>query len=444
MIVGRESTATTFNAEMIIPGSETLAKHHLAVCRYFHLGDPGKSGSKKSRGNNLGKLEPAGTSSAMSSAKTKIALVIALVLLLVASAGLVATWQFARHRQSASSLQGFWEGSISVNTATLRLLLKVDKTPDGTYTATLDSVDQGARDIPVNAIMLSNGAVRFQLASLQANYEGDLNARATEMSGKWHQGGMSFPLTFKRTKNPSTIAAPLPSSAYARRESSPLQGVWKGTINAGGIPLRLVVKISETSPGKFTGTMDSLDQGARNIPLTAAEFSKPIARFDIASIDGHYEGTLKDDGSEIEGNWTQVGKDFPCLLKRADLTEDAAPNENAYAFASDADLQGFWNGTLETGPSTLRLVLKIARSTNGTYTAALDSLDQGAKDIHAATVSFNAPNVEVEWPALRASFHGQLEKGKLVGIWQQGPSDFPLELERTNRLTRASAPKGKN
>ena len=377
----------------------------------------------------------------MPSTKTKIAVAVALGLLLVTSVGLIATWQFVRALQNASNLQGLWEGSLAVNTVTLRLVLKVDKTPNGDYTATLDSVDQGAADIPVKDLSLSNRTVRLQLASLQARYEGDLNWRGTEMSGQWHQGRGSIPLTLKRTKTPSTIATPLPSSAYAPRESSPLQGVWKGTINAGRIPLRIVVKISESSPGKFTGTMDSADQGARNIPLTTAEYSKPTARFDIASIDGHYEGALKEDSSEIEGNWMQAGKSFPCLLKRSDPAEDAAPRESAYAFASDTDLQGFWNGTLQAGPAKLRLVLKIAKATNGTYLATMDSTDQGARDIQASKVVFNAPDVEVEWPALRALFHGQLEKGKLVGFWQQGPSDLPVEFERTNRVASASAAK---
>lgn len=382
----------------------------------------------------------------MSAPKSKTILVVAVVLLLCIAAGVV-TWQFTRNHRSAPDLQGFWEGSLDVKqNMTLRLVLKVDKSADGGYTATLDSIDQGAKDVPVGTVTLSNTTVSFFLASLQGGYEGTLNARATEMSGEWKQGGANLPLTFKRTKNPSTIAAPLPSAAYARRQDSPLQGAWKGTINAGGVPLRIVVKISEASPGKFTGTMDSTDQGARNIPLSTIEFSKPTARFDIASIDGHYEGTLKDDGSEIEGTWTQVGKDFPLLLKRADPAEDAAtaPSESAYAFASDRELQGFWRGNLDAGGATLRLVLKIARATNGTYSATMDSPDQGAKDIPATSVTFNDPNVEVEWPALRALFHGKLENGKLVGFWQQGPSDSPIELERTNRVASASIPKGKN
>jgi hypothetical protein len=375
----------------------------------------------------------------MSSARTKIALIIALVLLLAVSAGLVATWQFMRHRQSASDLQGFWEGTVSVGHMTLRIVLKVDKAPDGTYTATMDSIDQGAKDIPVNAMTLSNRTVHFELPALRAKYEAGLNARATEMSGEWQQGGTKIPVTFMRTKTPSIIPEPLPSSAYAKREDSPLQGVWKATLEL-GIPIRLVVRISETSPGKFTGTMDSPDQGARNIPLTTAEYSKPTARFDITSIDGHFEGTLKDDGSAIDGTWTQGANGIPCLLTRADPAEDTAPDASAYAFASDTDLQGIWNGTLDTGRSKLRLVLKIARATNGTYSATMDSPDQGSKEMQATVVNYNAPQLMAEWSALRAFFHGELKEGKLIGFWQQGAREFPLELERTNRATSTSAP----
>ena len=374
----------------------------------------------------------------MASARTKIALIIGLVLLLLVSGGLVGTWQFVRHRQVASDLQGFWEGTLSVGHMTLRLVLKVDKTPDGTYTATMDSVDQGAKDIPVNAMTLSKSTVQFQLPALRAKYEGALNARATEMAGEWQQGGTKIPITFKRTKTPTTIPAPMPASAYARREGSPLQGVWKGTLEL-GVPLRLVVRISETSPGQFAGVMDSPDQGARNIPLTTAEYSKPTARFDITSIDGHFEGTLKDDGSAIDGTWTQRGNGTPCLLTRADPVEDTAPDASAYTFTSDTDLQGIWTGILNVGAAKLRLVLKIARATNGNYSATLDSPDQGSKDIQATVVNYNAPLVMVEWSALRALFHGELEKGRLVGNWQQGPAEFPLELERTNRVTSASA-----
>ena len=174
--------------------------------------------------------------------------------------------------------------------------------------------------------------------------------------------------------------------------------------------------------------------------ITTVEFSKPTARFDIASLDGHYEGAMNEDGSEIDGIWTQLGRDYPLLLQRADPAEETAPAASAYAFASETELQGFWNGTLDTGGPKLRLVLKIAKAPDGSFTASMDSLDQGAKDLPATSVTFSDSNVEVEWKALRALFHGKLEGGKLAGFWQQGPRDFPIEFVRTNRVADASAP----
>src|ERR1043166_1887204 len=135
----------------------------------------------------------------MSAPKSKTILLVAAVLLLVGTGGLVATWQFARHRQRSPDLQGFWEGVIDVNTMTLRIVLKMEKSPDGNYTGTMDSVDQGVKSIPITSVTLSNRTVRLQLTSMQAAYQGVLNARATEISGQWEQRGMSLPFILKRT-----------------------------------------------------------------------------------------------------------------------------------------------------------------------------------------------------------------------------------------------------
>jgi hypothetical protein len=379
----------------------------------------------------------------MSSTKTKTAL-IAVAVLLALGIAVVATWQLTRGRRGAPDIQGFWEGTLEIQTSALRLVLKINKSPDGTYTASIDSVDQGAKDIPVSALTLSNDTVRAELPQLSASYQAQLNPSATEMSGEWRQGPLSLPLTLKRTANPSTVAAPLPAAAYARRPESPLQGWWKGTINAGGAALRVVFKITAAAPGKYRATLDSLDQGAKNIPFSAIEFAEPTARMEIESINGQFEGTLKGDGSELDGTWMQAGKSFPLVLQRAEPADDAPVSASAYAFTSDDELQGIWNGTLDAQGTKLRLALKIAKAADGTYTATMDSPDQGAKDIPATTVTFKDSGVRVEWSALHAMFHGRLERGKLTGFWQQGPADFPLDLERTNRVPAASTAKGKN
>lgn len=374
----------------------------------------------------------------MSSNKAKATLIVAVVLFLGLLAGLIVTWRLVHPDAPVPDLQGFWEGSLDVKQTALRLVLKVNRSPDGHYTATMDSIDQGASDIPVNTMNVSNRSVRLELDLLRAGYQGELNARATEMSGQWQQGKASLPLTLRRTTKPPALAGPLPASAYARRADAPLQGAWKGTLQAGAVALRLVFKISASASGEFTGTMDSTDQGARDIPLSTVSFASPTARFAIASLGGQYEGTLKEDASELDGTWSQAGKKFHLLLQRADPTElnAPAPDASVFAYTSTNEVQGHWLGTLHTGNAKLRLAFAVARLSNGTYTATMNSLDQGAREIPASTATFGDSTVRLAWEALGAAYQGQLENGRLVGFWKQGPTEFPLELDRTNQISR--------
>src|SRR4051812_40123946 len=85
----------------------------------------------------------------------------------------------------------------------------------------------------------------------------------------------------------------------------PAVGNWKGTLNAGGVKLRLAFKISQSSSGELIAKMDSLDQGARDIPVDSAVKKANSLRLEVNSIQGVYEGTLDKSGSHITGTWTQ-------------------------------------------------------------------------------------------------------------------------------------------
>jgi RNA polymerase sigma factor (sigma-70 family) len=109
---------------------------------------------------------------------------------------------------SNQSIEGAWEGTLDFGGAKLRLVLKVSKGADGSLTAKADSPDQGATDLPVDAISLKDGAVRFEMIRLMASYEGTLNREASEIAGEFKQGGTSLPLTLKRTAKPTALNRP--------------------------------------------------------------------------------------------------------------------------------------------------------------------------------------------------------------------------------------------
>lgn len=54
------------------------------------------------------------------------------------------------------------------------------------------------------------------------------------------------------------------------------------------------------------------------------------------------------------------------------------------------DIAGDWQGTLKTGAANLRLVLQIAKDSDGGWKATLFSLDQGTEGMAANSVTLNS------------------------------------------------------
>ena len=62
--------------------------------------------------------------------------------------------------------------------------------------------------------------------------------------------------------------------------------------------------------------MDSLDQGARDIPLSAITLREGTLGFEVRGVGGSYEGTLAPDGALLTGQWQQGGQSFALDLKK--------------------------------------------------------------------------------------------------------------------------------
>lgn len=102
-------------------------------------------------------------------------------------------------------IEGNWLGTLTAGPMALRLVLKVSKDANGVLSAKLDSIDQGANDLPVSSISLNGGTVKFEMAAIRASFEGAWKGDAIE--GAWTQG-RSMPLVLKRTGKPPVIDRP--------------------------------------------------------------------------------------------------------------------------------------------------------------------------------------------------------------------------------------------
>jgi fermentation-respiration switch protein FrsA (DUF1100 family) len=102
-------------------------------------------------------------------------------------------------------------------------------------------------------------------------------------------------------------------------------GSWVGTLDAAGQELRLVFHIERDDDGQLSGTMDSPDQGAYGLALSAVEEAEDgSVRFEFSMAAGEFTGRFSADRRTIDGSWAQGGASLPLLLERTDA-EALAP-----------------------------------------------------------------------------------------------------------------------
>lgn len=121
--------------------------------------------------------------------------------------------------QNNADIEGNWLGALEFNGLTLRLALKVAKAPDGSFTATFDSLDQGAIDLPIDTITQKDKTVSFEAKQYGLSYEGTLGEKGDEINGLFKQGAGSTALRFKRTGELPKIKRPQePQKPYPYNE----------------------------------------------------------------------------------------------------------------------------------------------------------------------------------------------------------------------------------
>src|SRR3989344_3187816 len=187
-----------------------------------------------------------------------------------------------------------------------------------------------------------------------------------------------------------------------------LAGAWEGRVAVGGQSIRVVFHVGADG----TTTMDSPDQGGFGIPAEAPVVEAGVVRIAVPAIGGRFEGRLSENGLSLNGALHQGGASLPVVLARRAATP----------------LAGVWEGPLEVGGRSIRLVFRVASDGR----AVMDSPDQGARDIALEPPTVDGAQVRFAAPGLAVSVEGRLsEDGRTItGTFRQGGAELPLVLSR--------------
>ena len=220
-----------------------------------------------------------------------------------------------------------------------------------------------------------------------------------------------------------------------------VEGDWSGTLRAGPQTLRLALHLATNGNGKFTGTLDSLDQGAMGLKITSATLEGNQLKFRLSAPAASFSGTVSKDGRSINGTWSQGAFTAPLAFERT--KEGAAPPPVAGVFDDPGleRIEGTWQGHIIAGQTKLRIVIRVEKQDGG-HLVTLQSPDQGPARFPVSEITVKDDSVQFAVKTIGGSYKGSLNEDstKMSGTWSQGGNSLPLSLEKTDKLPEARRP----
>jgi len=113
----------------------------------------------------------------------------------------------AQNKTDIKTVAGSWLGKMEVSSISLRIVFNLSVTEKDSVTATLDSPDQGAKDIKIGPVKIDNENIKISAPILLGEYAGTIK-NDTLIEGTWTQRGNTLPLNLTKLRKAFTINRP--------------------------------------------------------------------------------------------------------------------------------------------------------------------------------------------------------------------------------------------
>jgi hypothetical protein len=208
-------------------------------------------------------------------------------------------------------------------------------------------------------------------------------------------------------------------------------GHWEGTLQLPNRELRIAVDLDKDDKGAWIGTFVQGDQNDRNAPLANIKVDDKTVKFRIAvgSNAPDFDCALESSAS-MKCTLTTPGGSLTASMKRTGEAKVDLPKPSP---AVSAELEGNWEGTIETPGGPLRVIVHLKNQPDQTVKATLDSLDQNSMDLPLTDVIQKGSAVEFQLKFVSAAYKGTLNKeaSEITGEWNQGGTGMPLTLKKS-------------
>lgn len=208
--------------------------------------------------------------------------------------------------EAVAALQGSWNGKLMGPGVTYTMAFNFSRNEAGEFVGTLTNVDAGNQQIAMTDIALDGDSFTFRVPQAQAEYRGTLDGDT--ITGRLKQGPQEMELNVARGE----AVVEVPQLSLTDADYELLAGRWSGELQMG--PLTIVLRVERNETGTIVAFIDSPDQGANGLRITAASLVDGEFEAVLSAPPASFTGTLGD--GVIDGAWNQGGMSMPLQLSR--------------------------------------------------------------------------------------------------------------------------------
>ena len=217
------------------------------------------------------------------------------------------------------------------------------------------------------------------------------------------------------------------------------EGYWTGVIDLPGQQLEIKIDIAREGEA-WTAAFYAPLQGIWDATMTGVEIEGRSVSFRIPRTQGEptFRGELSQDGETISGGFTQSGQTMDFRLARSEKPKEL--EIDIYARYREPGvpgegLDGTWRAVLMSGPSRIRLSLRVWTSEEGELEGSLDSIDQGVMGTPVSSFVVQGDSVWFPMVSIGAEYQGTMRKdgSEIIGLWRQTGQEFPVTFRREAR-----------
>ncbi|HMI19340.1 MAG TPA: alpha/beta hydrolase [Sphingomonas sp.] len=223
-----------------------------------------------------------------------------------------------------------------------------------------------------------------------------------------------------------------PQAGFAQAAPDPV-GDWHGALQTPQGAITLAVTVSRAPDGSLKATVENTDQGPGNkVPMSSVGVQDGTFAFEVAQV-----------GASFKGSWVPAEQSWNGIFKQGvelplKLIKGPPPARPVVA-----GLDGTWSGTITRNAATLRLILHIRTTPQGTI-ILLDSPDQMANGVPVQGLTREGQKVSFKLAVNGASYAGLLSADAMhiAGIWTvPNRPDAPVDFTRSQGTSALVPPK---